>query len=147
MASTEIGARTIADLLLPHLKIPPSAYIYFGVQVTANLLDLTDARVRRRLGVRLEDLMIPTEQWDADMDKGIWSVTHKVGKTALDAGCFDGILYPPYPATSLIKLRGKHNIALFKDLHAPQMAKPLHTSVTLEVIDNGDVLKKLGLIF
>jgi RES domain-containing protein len=147
VASTEIGARTSEDLLLPHLKTPPSTYIYFGVHVSANLLDLTDASVRRHIGVRLKDLIIPTEQWDEDMDKGIWSVTHKVGKAALAAGCFDGILYPPYPATSPIKIRGKHNIALFMDPHAPQMAKPLHASVKLEVIDNGGVLKTLGLIF
>jgi hypothetical protein len=87
------------------------------------------------------------EQWDEDMDSGIWSVTHNVGKAALDSGCFDGILYPPYPATSLIKIRGKHNIALFMDPDSPQMAKPLHASVTLDVVDNGDILKKLGLIF
>lgn len=86
VASTEIGPRTSADLLLPHLKTPPQTYFFFGVKVTASLLDLTDSKVRRRLGVRLEDL-------------------------------------------------------------TPNMAKPLYSSVKLEVIDNGNILKNFGLIF
>ncbi len=147
VASTEIGPRTSADLLLPNLRTPPSLYIYFGVKVTAKLLDLTDAKVRRRLGVRLSDLIIPTEQWDDAMQKGVWSVTHKIGKAAMDAGCFDGILFPPYPATSLIKIRGKTNIAIFMDPKAPRMAAPLHSSVRLKVIDDGGFLKKNGLLF
>jgi hypothetical protein len=43
-----------------------------------------------------------------------------------------------------------HQVVLVKqsiDRDAPKMAKPLHDSVSLEVFNNGDVLKTLGLIF
>ena len=81
------------------------------------------------------------------MDKGIWSVTHKIGHAALKDGRFGGILFPPYPATSLINIKGKSNLAIFMDPDSPGMADPLHESAAIEVIDKGDVLAKLGLIF
>lgn len=144
VASTEIGPRKLADLLDP-LKAGASPYMYVVVQVTANVLDLTHVGTRRRLGVTLKDLLVPTDIWDSGMKAGKWAATHHIGKLAIDDGRFDGILYPPYPWRKLLRKKGKCNLAVFMDAASPRMARPLNRGVKLYVQDPHDVLKKLGL--
>lgn len=147
VASAEIGPRTFEKLLLPFLQTETDPFIYFSVKVTARVLDLTDQDIRRQLGIRLSDLLISTDEWDKNMGKGIWATTHEIGRLALSDDRFDGILYPPYPVTVLIKLRGKNNLAVFMDPDSTAMASPRNNAVRLEVIDKGNILKDLGLIF
>jgi len=147
VASTEIGPRTYDELLLPHLKIPHPPYIYLSVRVTAQVLDLTDSKTRRHLGITLPDILIPTEEWEDKMERGIWATTHKIGRLVLDDDRFDGILFPPYPVTSAIKLKGKHCLAIFMDPQSEAMSKPKGRTINIEVIDTDDFLKNLELIF
>lgn len=145
VASSEIGARTREALLVPHLQAAVDPYLYFTVRVTADLLDLTNEDTRDELGVTLAELVVPTEEWDADMARDIWAATHHIGRLAVEDGRFDGILYPPYPATELLDLEGKQNVAIFMEPNAPDMSRPLHDSVVLEVVDEGGVLGRLGI--
>jgi RES domain-containing protein len=146
-ASAEIGARTYKELLLPHLKMPEPPFIYFSVRVTANVLDLTNSVTRKQLGVDLAEILISTDDWDKNMEKGIWSVTHEIGKLAVEDLRFDGILYPSYPSTFVINPGDKHKLAIFMDSASIAMAKPRGSGVKLEVVDNYDFLKNLELIF
>lgn len=146
VASTEIGPRKLADVLGP-LKAKPSPYIYVVVEVTANVLDLTDRVIRRRLGVTLEDLLVTTDNWDRDMKAGVRAATHHLGRLAVDDGRFDGILYPPFPWRRLLQKQGKRNLAVFMDPMSPAMARALHRGVALRVQDPHGVLPALGLKF
>ena len=145
VAAMEIGPRKLKDILGPHLKAATPPYIYVTVKTTAAVLDLTDAAIRRRLTVTLNDLLIPTDDWDKKMKAGTWCATHQIGKLATTDGRFDGILYPPYPWTRILRRRGKQNLAIFMDPQSPGMAEPLNSGVTLRVEDHCDVLAKLGL--
>jgi RES domain-containing protein len=147
VASSEIGARTRSELLVPHLQSEADPYLYVTIKVTAHLLDLTDGPTRRRLGVKLEELLIRTRQWDDDMDRGVWSVTHHLGKLALEDERFDGIIYPAQPADELLGLPNKENVAIFMNPSLLTMSRPLHPSVKLEVVDKGHALKRFGLRF
>ena len=147
VASAEIGPRTYDEFLLPHLKIPHPPFIYISVRVTAQVLDLTDTKTRRQLYITLPDILIPTEEWQDKVAKDLWTPTHKIGRLALDDNRFDGILYPPYPATAMMKVRGKHCLAIFMDPKSEAMSKPNSNTVKIEVVDTGDILKSLGLIF
>ena len=147
VASLEIGPRALDELFLSNLKIASEPYIYFSVKVTANVLDLTDMKIRRKLGITLKDILIPTEKWDKNMEKGIISPTHEIGELAFNNSRFDGILYPPYPTSSIIKLRGKSNLAIFMDRNSVSMSKPKNGKTVINVCDKGDVLKKLGLVY
>jgi hypothetical protein len=143
VASSEIGPRTREELLVPHLQAAVDPYLYFTVNVTAELLNLTNEGSRAELGVTLEELVVPTETWDADMAKDVWAATHHIGRLAVEDGRFDGILYPPYPATELLDLEGKQNVAIFMDPSSLDMSRPLRGSVVLEVVDEGGVLGRL----
>jgi RES domain-containing protein len=143
VASSEIGPRTRKGLLVPHLQSDVDPYLYLTVRVTAELLDLTTPSARVLLGVTLEEVLTPTERWDDDMEKGKWSITHHVGRLALQDGRFDGILYPSYPAKRLLRLSRKQNVAIFMDPASENMARPLRSSVKLDVVDPGGVLKQL----
>lgn len=145
IASSEIGARTRSEMLVPHLQSAAEPYLYVAIKVTADLLDLTDRSTRRLLGIKLEELLISTKQWDDDMDKGVWSVTHHLGKLALEDDRFDGIIYPAQPADELLGLPNKENVAIFMNPSLVTMSRPLHASVKVEVVDQGHVLKRLGL--
>ncbi|GBE04315.1 hypothetical protein BMS3Abin09_01248 [bacterium BMS3Abin09] len=147
VASTEIGPRTYDEFLLPYLKIPHPPYIYVSVRVTAQVLDLTDRQTRRYLGVTLPDILIPTEEWEDKMKRGVYATTHKIGRLALEDDRFDGILFPPYPVTSMIKLKGKHCLAIYMDPKSEAMAKPNGRTINIEVVDTDDFLKNLGLVF
>ena len=92
-----------------------------------------------------KELTIPTRRWDRDMDRGVWSQTHNVGRLALEDGRFGGILYTPYPSTRLLGMKEKQNVAVFMDPASPAMSLPLHESVELEVEDRRGVLEKLGI--
>ena len=144
VASAEIGPRTLTDLLGP-LSAKASPYIYVTVEATASVLDLTNARVRRRLGITLADLLAPTDQWEADMNAGVRSTTQHIGALVAADARFDGMLYPPYPWRKLLRKQGKHNLALFMDGSSPGMAKPRNPAVELSVEDPQGVLKELGL--
>jgi RES domain-containing protein len=146
-ATFEIGPRTRADLLVPHLQNPVSPYIYVSVGLTADLLDLTDPEVRLQLDVPLDELLASTEVWEEAMDRGEWLPTHVIGQLAAQDGRFAGILYPPYPIEALGGIPDKQNVALFMDPSAPAMARPQHGSVTLEVEDPGGILAALDLIY
>lgn len=147
VASMEIGPRASDELFLPNLRIASEPFIYFSVKVTANVLDLTDMTIRRKLGITLSDILIPTEIWDRRMEKGIESPTHEIGQLAFLDGRFDGILFPPYPASVLIRVRGKNNLAIFMDSKSVCMSKPKNSNTVLNVCDKGRILKKLGLVF
>ncbi len=147
VASTEIGPRTYNELLLPHLRSPHPPYIYFSVKITAQVLDLTDSKTCRQLGITLSDILIPTKEWEDKRERGIWATTHKIGSLAIDDDRFDGILYPPYPVTSMIKLRGKHCLAVFMDPKSEAMSKPNGKTIKIEVVDGDDFLRNLGLVF
>lgn len=144
-ASVEIGPRTRTDILGPYCP-PKDPYLYIGVKVTASVADLTDPAVRSKIGVRLRELMVPTQQWDGGMSAGRWAVTHHLGKLILGDGRFGGILYPSYPAYS-IGLKQKVCLAIFMDKHATEMAIPKDPSTRLQVIDSFDFLNSAGLIF
>jgi RES domain-containing protein len=144
VASTEIGPRKLAEILGP-LKAKPSPYLYVVVEATAHVLDLTDKAIRRRLGITLPDLLVPTDDWDRDMKAGIWSATHHIGKLAVGDARFDGILYPPYPWRKLLRKQGKYNLAVFMDRSSAAMATPRSAGVTLQVQDPRGVLASLGL--
>jgi len=144
VASIEIGPRKLADILGP-LTAKPSPYLYVVVEATAHVLDLTDKAIRRRLGITLRDLLIPTDDWDRDMKCGIWSATHHIGKLAVCDARFDGILYPPFPWRKLLRKQGKYNLAVFMDRSSPAMATPRSGRVALQVQDPNGVLAALGL--
>jgi len=144
VASTEIGPRTRADILGP-LKAKASPYIYVTVEATASVLDLSDKGIRRRLGITLNDLLVPTDDWDSKMSAGVWSPTHEIGRLVAADARFDGILYPPYPWRKLLQQQGKYNLALFMDAASDGMAAPRNSAVKLAVEDPQGVLKKLGL--
>jgi len=146
VASAEIGPRTLADVLGPHLKAAVPPLLYVTVSVTARALDLTDPGVRRRLGVTLGELLVSTEDWDRGMKAGIWSATHYIGRWALQDGRFDGIVYPPYPWRRILDKPGKHNMAVFMDPSSPAMSRPRNPDVELSVRDPHEVLTKLGLV-
>ena len=68
------------------------------------LLDLTNAKIRRKLGFRLEDLI--NEDWRAIQSSGEESWTQAIGRGCLLAG-FEGLLAPS------AQHRGGRNIILF----------------------------------
>ncbi len=146
-ASTEIGPRTREELLVPELDAVKDPFLYVDIKVTAKVLDLTDVTARRIIGVTLKDILIPTEKWDEDMDKGIQATTHVLGNLALDDGRFDGILYPSYPAHELLGMKRKRCLAIFMDRSHPYMAKPLNADVILEVFDTKGFLASSGFKF
>lgn len=146
-ASTEIGPRTHKQLLVPELDEEKDPFIYVAVRVTANVLDLTNAQVRRKIGITLKDILIPTEKWEDDMVKGIWLTTHILGNLALNDGRIDGILYPSYPAHELLGARKKRCLAIFMDRYHPYMAKPMNPRTKLEVIDSKNFLVSSGFKF
>ncbi len=115
------------------------------VEVTANVLDLTDTGTRRRLGITLADLLVPTDDWHSRMSAGVWSATHEIGRLAAADDRFDGILYPPYPWRRILRQQGKYNLAVFMDSVSPGMAQPKNSTVKLSVEDPHNVLKKLKL--
>ena len=117
------------------------------MRVTAQVLDLTDTKTRRQLGIALPDILIPTKAWDDKMLRGIWATTHKIGRLALADNRFDGILYPPYPATALMNVQGKHCLAMFMDPNSEAMSKPNSNTIKIEVVDTGNILRSLGLVF
>jgi RES domain-containing protein len=145
VASSEIGPRTRSELLVPHIQSATDPYLYFTVKLSAALLDLTDQKVRSSLGVTHSELIIPTDDWNDEMKRGRKSVTHHIGALALKDRRFDGILYPPYPSEHLLGIVGKQNVAVFMDADSEAMAQPLGSSVVLDVVDSGHVLKTLGL--
>ncbi len=144
-ATVEIGPRNYADLLVPLLSSVSDPYLYVDVRVTAPVLDLTNLGVRRRLGVTIGELTVPTEVWDEKMDRGIPSVTHQIGQIALNDGRFGGILYPSFPAREFLKMGKKVCLAVFMDKAHVAMAKPSCPGTLLKVVDDGDVLSSMGL--
>ena len=147
VASMEIGPRANDELFLPNLKIATEPFIYFSIKVTANVLDLTDMKIRRKLGITFNDILIPTDEWDRNMEKGLESPAHAIGALAFKDVRFDGILFPPYPTSVLIRLRGKNNLAIFMNSKSINMAEPRNRQTVLKVCDDGRILKKMGLIF
>lgn len=77
-----IAARDLQGLD-PHLAADP--HLYLTVKVTAPVLDLTRPAVRKALDVSLDELLVPTDVWDDEMDKGIWAVTHQLGELSREA--------------------------------------------------------------
>jgi len=78
-----------------------------GVQLKVNcLLDLTDAKIRRKLGFRLDDLT--QEDWHAIQSGGQESWTQVIGRGSRVAG-FEGLLAP-----SAIHRFGK-NVVIFPE--------------------------------
>jgi RES domain-containing protein len=146
-ASSEIGPRTRKELLVPHLQSTSDPYLYVTIKVTAQLLDLTTEKTRDDLEITVEELLKPTKEWDDDMERGIWSATHEIGRLVLRDDRFDGIIYPSFPAEELLSLGGKQNVAVFMDPSSDNMARPLRSDVRLEIVDAGGVLRSLGLQF
>ena len=80
------------------------------------------------------------------MEKDIWSKTHLVGQAAFEDGRFDGILYPPYPATMIARIRGKQNLAVFMNPSSPAMSRPRRPGLVLEVVDPDNAIGRLGFV-
>jgi len=144
-ATVEIGPRTREDLLVPHLSGAEDPFLYVDVKATAPVLDLTERGVRRRLGVTLAEITVPTEVWDEEMDSGIRAVTHDLGQLVLENGRFGGILFPSFPARRFLKMKQKECLAVFMDVNHPAMAVPRGPATRLEVVDAGGILGSLGL--
>ena len=142
-AAAEIDRNAAAAL--GALRTRHALYQYVDVAVTANVLDLTDAAVRRAFGVDRDDLLVPTDDWRAEMDRDEVPLAAELGAAAALDRRFDGILYPSYAAHAFLELE-KANLALF--MHTdPPCAKPRRAGAKLE-LDPDDVeqLKNIGCI-
>lgn len=144
VASTEIGPRTYSELIHPY-AFPYPPMLYFSVEVTANVLDLTDILILSKLGMNESDINITTDEWEEKMDNDVMAITHIIGEATLKDNRFDGILYRPYPMTLYGISHNYRNCAIFMDKKSKYMSKPKNKSVILKVIDNDNVLKKFGI--
>ena len=79
----------------------------FGVKLQ-RLLDLTDRKVRRRLGVTLTELR--TSNWRAKNDRGEEDLTQAVGRCSAETG-FEGLIVP-----SSEMIRGSNLVVFVRQL-------------------------------
>ena len=83
----------------------PRVFVNIEVEVY-DVLDLTDAAMRRRLGVTVADL---TEgSWRDFQEADREALTQAIGRTAYKLG-FEGLFYPS------ARLRGRFNLAVFPE--------------------------------
>lgn len=89
-----------------------------GLRVNARrLLDLTDGKIRRKLGFRLDDLT--KEDWRAIQEGGEESWTQAIGRGARAAG-FEGLIAPS------ARHRGGTNVVLFpENLDSESIVEPM----------------------
>ncbi len=92
----------------PELGIYP--LVMAAVRASGRLLDLTDPRVRRLLGVSLR--LLTSEGWEDEQEAGREGLTQALGRAARDAG-HHGLLFPSAAHP------GGHNVILFPDRLPP----------------------------
>lgn len=139
------GCQTIATfeceqdqlvLRLPTFPLEPR--IIFAVIVAgARVLDLTQALVQRTLGVRPDDLVIPSAHWQHQNHLGILSMAQQIGEAVRTSRPdIDGLLVPSWLGGSLLQpnaLPRTENLVLFMDRAAP--ANPRRGGVTIAIQD------------
>ena len=107
--------QNFADFGFDKNKVRPRVVVGVEIQLAA-ALDLTELRIRRRLGVNLRDLAQP---WWPVQEAGHEALTQAIGRAAHDAG-FEAIMLPS------VRRKGGVNLNVFpENLHAGSLVKVL----------------------
>lgn len=132
----------------PHLRTPlrcitDTSRISVSVNVTARgVLDLTDDKTLKILGVEKSELLLPSDVWQNSSGEDM-PLTQRIGLAAWDAPGVDGILAPTaLPQQSLSQLVNlSTNLVLF--MHEKEKHRPRSNKVSLDTEEEFVKLAKL----